>query len=440
MPPSGEIRVLCMDDDQGLARLLQKRLQRQGLVVELAADGEAGLAMVEDGYDVLLVDYDMPRCGGLDVLRALTRRPGYPPVIMVTGNGNESVAVDAMRLGAADYVVKDVGLGYLELLPVVIDKVLQKEQLIRERERMLRSVKESEERYRALVELSPNGITIHVDGRFVFANQASADLLGVPAPEALSGKRVLDFVKPDYHELVKERLAQLETARRPIRWIEERLHRLDGSEVTVEIAGVAFVHQGRPAVQVILRDVSERKLAQQRLEFLAHHDALTGLPNRTLFFDRLTHDVAQAKRYGHPMALLYIDLDRFKPINDTLGHDAGDALLKEVANRLVESVRRSDTVARVGGDEFALLLPGCPPERAMVVAERIRALVEAYRLHWEGVAHGVGASIGMVHDDGSFETSDAVIAAADAACYAAKRSGRNRVVQWRRESGLANAA
>lgn len=129
---------------------------------------------------------------------------------------------------------------------------------------------------------------------------------------------------------------------------------------------------------------------------------------------------------------MFIDLDRFKHVNDTGGHVAGDTLLRSVANTLAGQVRQADTAARLGGDEFAVLLLGCPLARAIEVGEKLRAAVEAYRLVWEGRSYGVGASIGLVAVDDSFEDAAAVLSAADSACYAAKAKGRNSVAVFRR--------
>lgn len=145
------VRILYMEDDAGLARLLQRRLQRHGYSVDIAGNGDDGLARLEQNtYDVLLVDYSMPSCDGIDVLRFTAERKTSPPVIMITGKGNEKVAVEALQLGASDYIVKDVEMGYLELIPIVIDQVLQKQQLLRERDEMVETIRESEERYRKL--------------------------------------------------------------------------------------------------------------------------------------------------------------------------------------------------------------------------------------------------------------------------------------------------
>ncbi|MBT1074300.1 sensor histidine kinase [Geobacter grbiciae] len=145
------VRILYMEDDAGLARLLQRKLQRQSFSVEIVRNGDDGLATLGKApFDVVLLDYSMPSCDGIDVLRVMAECKTSPPVIMLTGRGNEKIAVEALQLGASDYIVKDVDMGYLELLPVVIDQVLQKQQLIREREQMLKALQESEDRYRKL--------------------------------------------------------------------------------------------------------------------------------------------------------------------------------------------------------------------------------------------------------------------------------------------------
>jgi DNA-binding response OmpR family regulator len=150
-------RILIMEDDPGLSHLLQKRLQRQGYQVSLAANGEEGLRMARAAtYDLLIVDYNMPFLGGLDVVRTLASTNQLPAAIMVTGEGSEEVAVEAIKLGVADYIVKDVELKYLELIPSVVSQALYRQQLIKERDQMQETVRESEERYRRLFESNPH--------------------------------------------------------------------------------------------------------------------------------------------------------------------------------------------------------------------------------------------------------------------------------------------
>ncbi len=175
-------------------------------------------------------------------------------------------------------------------------------------------------------------------------------------------------------------------------------------------------------------DVTDTRAQREKLSWSSTHDALTGLCNRLAFETTLasaTADAAQAS-----FCALFIDLDRFKQVNDKGGHAAGDAVLREVAKAIQKQVRKADTVARLGGDEFAVILCDCPLQYGRVIAEKIRAAVVAYQLDWEGQSLTVGASIGLVLVDASFDSGEAVVAAADNACYAAKHRGRNCVVVY----------
>jgi diguanylate cyclase (GGDEF)-like protein len=181
----------------------------------------------------------------------------------------------------------------------------------------------------------------------------------------------------------------------------------------------------------IVRDISERKATEARIASLAYYDALTGLPNRTLFFDRLQTALAMARRDSQRTALLFIDLDRFKPVNDTYGHEVGDQLLQRVAQQLRDCVRESDTVARLGGDEFVVLLPHVHTlDDAMAVADKIHARLRepveigAYRLE---ISSAIG--VATFPEDGADEV--ALVRSADDAMYRAKAGGRDQVIAAR---------
>ncbi len=172
-------------------------------------------------------------------------------------------------------------------------------------------------------------------------------------------------------------------------------------------------------------DITEHKLAEERIQRVAHHDSLTGLPNRLLFNDRLNQAISLAKRDSRQFALLYLDLDKFKPVNDTLGHTAGDALLQAVATRIRREVRESDTVARVGGDEFTVILPDIARrEEAETVAKKIvAALAVPFQLGNQKQGTDIGTSIGIALYPADARDADTLIKAADAAMYSAKQVG-----------------
>ena len=219
------------------------------------------------------------------------------------------------------------------------------------------AMRESEERYRQLVELSPDAILVHCEGKLVFANTAAVRLFGAEKPQDLLGQRAIDFVHPLSRELAKELGRKIREERVSLLPVEQLIVRLDGSPLDVEVAAMPFVHQGNPAIQVVIRDITLRKLAEAQIRNLAYHDPLTDLPNRILFSDRMAMAVAQAFRQKQKVGVLFIDLDRFKSINDSLGHTSGDKLLRAVAQRIESCMREGDTVSRLGGDEFTLVLP-----------------------------------------------------------------------------------
>jgi diguanylate cyclase (GGDEF)-like protein/PAS domain S-box-containing protein len=296
---------------------------------------------------------------------------------------------------------------------------------------MVAAIGESEERFRRLVELSLDGIAILVDRRFVFINQAGCEMLGCPAVEEMIGREMREFIELESQELFEEQLNFAEQSGTNAPWIEERLSRSDRTALQVELGASRFVYRGEEALQVIFRDITERKLAKARLESLAHYDSLTSLPNRALFFDRLRQAVSEAQRHQHALALMFLDLDHFKQINDTLGHAAGDAVLVETGQRLKECVRACDTVARMGGDEFTIILSKMADERdAAIVAERIiGALSRPFSV--EGSSARIGVSIGIctypshggdIDIDGDI---DGMVHHADLALYRAKQEGRN---------------
>ena len=186
---------------------------------------------------------------------------------------------------------------------------------------------------------------------------------------------------------------------------------------------------------LVFRDITESRRIARKIAHDATHDALTGLVNRREFQCRLEGAVASSREYGACHALCYLDLDQFKVINDTAGHSVGDELLKHTARLLAESVRERDTLARIGGDEFALLLHSCPPDRAVQIAETLVATLRSFRFAWEGRLFGVGASIGLVPVTDAATDAGELLKLADVACYTAKDLGRNRVHVYQAANG-----
>jgi diguanylate cyclase (GGDEF)-like protein len=201
--------------------------------------------------------------------------------------------------------------------------------------------------------------------------------------------------------------------------------RKDGEQFPMELSASEMMIKGQRYFVGIVRDVTERKQVEQKITHLAHHDYLTGLPNRALFLDNLEHAIPLARRGHYNVAILFLDLDGFKRVNDTLGHDAGDLLLKEVARRLKALVRNSDTVARIGGDEFTFILNNIgAEENAAAVAQKIIAALSA-PVDIKGQACQIGGSIGIAIYPDDAKNYDTLLTQADEAMYLAKQSGKN---------------
>lgn len=294
-----------------------------------------------------------------------------------------------------------------------------------DKKRIDEAVRESNERYRRLVEMSPDGIIITSEFRFVFMNPSGIRILAGERAEDFLGRSVFDFIHRDQRRVVAEQLRNLEEDGDQIPWMDVKFICLDGREIDVEFAATLFTIGGKAAVQAIFRDITERKLAEEHLEFLANFDPLTGLPNRRLFFDRLGQSLLSAQRQEHFVGLLFLDLDRFKEVNDSFGHAVGDLLLKEVAERLAQSLRLSDSVARMGGDEFTVILTKIvDPEDAAIVAKRIVDSL-ARPFYIEGRVASIGVSIGISIYPIDGEDPDELLKNADTAMYRAKGEGSN---------------
>lgn len=284
-----------------------------------------------------------------------------------------------------------------------------------------RARRNAERQFEVAFDRAPIGMFLaSLEGRFLRVNDALCALVGYPAQELIAGDPLALIPEDDVGQ-VAAALAAIGDADATL---EHRMRHRDGHDVWVA-ANATLVRDdaGRP-VHVLgqMRDVTERREHEAQLRHLANHDPLTGLVNRRGLAAALTAHVARGRRYGAAGALLVLDLDGFKHVNDTHGHHAGDALLADVAAGLGERLRETDVLARLGGDEFAVLLPVETAEQAEIVA---RALVAVVRER--GAAHGVTASLGVALVDATVTDGDALLVRADRAMYAAKAAGRDRV-------------
>jgi diguanylate cyclase (GGDEF)-like protein/PAS domain S-box-containing protein len=276
-----------------------------------------------------------------------------------------------------------------------------------------------------LAETAPCAIFIYQGERFTYVNEAASTVAGYSRAELL-GMSFWDVAHPDMRELVRERGLARQRGEEVPQSYELKIVRKDGEERWLSFSAGAIDFGGAPAALGAAFDVTEKKRAEEQVRALAYHDALTGLPNRLLFNDRLALAVAQARRKGERLAVLFLDIDGFKAVNDSLGHNLGDLLLQGAAHRIQAALRAVDSVARLGGDEFILLLPGIRRvEEGARVAEKVLESLRA-PIAVEGHELFVTASMGISVYPEDGEDVETLVKNADTAMYRAKEQRHDR--------------
>jgi len=422
------IRVLYAEPSASDIDLLRRHLARYAphVQVEAVHTAQEALArlppMVDDGPDVLLLDFKLPGMNALDVVREVRHERGLAlPIIVITGHGDETSAAQTLKLGATDYLVKQDDL--LHRLPVAIENAWYRAQLERERG----ALRESEERFRQMAEAIGDVFWLSDPQRQValYMSPAFERIWRMPVAAVYADWRAwLAHVHEDDRGALRARMDDLSQAELELefrvcppgdemRYVHMRVYVVrDGVGRFVRRAGV-------------IQDVTERKAQEARIEHLAYHDSLTGLPNRAMLMDRLAQALSQAQRLDQQVAVLFIDLDRFKLVNDSLGHAVGDRLLQEIARRLKATLRENDTVARVGGDEFQVVVCNVAGsvDAARIAEKLMRTLGEPFTLEDQELHVTASLGVSLFPRDGA--SGELLLKYADTALYEAKGEGRN---------------
>jgi diguanylate cyclase (GGDEF)-like protein/PAS domain S-box-containing protein len=438
--------ILIIDDDPVARLFVRSALEPAGMVVTEAAGGPDSLAMFETiSPDLVVLDIMMPGMVGYltcSRIRSLPRGKRIP-ILIVTGLDDAQSIAQAYEHGATDFINKPVN-------PTILCHHVR---YMLRTSNVLHALVRSESRLELAQRIARigNWDWTPATNRFTMSNELCR-LAGI-RPQEFAGtfEAFLQLVHPDDRLMVNGALEKLVGKHIPCD-IDHRIVLPNGGDFTVHLQAEGVKEEGTRELTVIgtAQDITERKQAERAIHRLAYYDSLTGLANRVLFKDRLSNALAYAERHHQYLATLFIDLDRFKIINDTLGHTVGDLLLTHVAERLSESVRQSDSVgrhadheqahalARLGGDEFTILLTALPhPEDAGRIARRIlEALTRPFSI--EGHEIFVSASIGISIFPSDGSTVEALLKNADSAMYHAKEQGRNNCQFY--SSGLNAAA
>jgi diguanylate cyclase len=422
MQQATRIRVLLVDDDGQSAAPLLGTLHDAGFEIDQATAAnirELRDALETGTWDLVLTFQAAPRLDGAKALAILRSDAPDTPVVLVADAGDDAAAIAAMREGACDCVTADRPA---RLVPIV------ERELERTASRRRSAVQEMQ--FRDILDLAPDVIiTVDQDWQIVQFNQSATHVFGYAEDEIL-GCSINTLVPERYigvHYYHMKRFAEHGQSQMSMGERRElQARRKDGTEFPADIRISRVQAHGTIQFTAIIRDVSDQKLMEQKLVHQANHDELTGLPNRRLLSSHLDQAIKAAQRRQGHCAVLFLDLDRFKRINDTLGHAVGDSLLRQVATRISRRLRSMDVVARLGGDEFAVLITDIihPVDLTKVAQDILEQFDEPFILS-EKPLH-VRTSIGIASYPEDGETIKVLLRSADVALYRAKELGGAR--------------
>ncbi len=420
------IHALLVEDDEDDAALILASLKSSDTNINhCRVWTRSGLeeALPGHSWDVVLCDHNLPQFDGLSALDVVKAHDLDLPFIIVSGAIGEETAVAAMRRGAQDFVMKQ-SLGRLS---AVINREMVEADIRRSARMASRNLQANEALLNSIINTAADGITVvNADGQIEFVNPAFARMIGC-TPQALYRSQIGDLLKTDApNERFWETLfTSAEIAATESANLQTHAQAQDGRAIPVEIRTSRMIVNDTTKFTVLVRDISERARSEEQMWRLTHFDELSGLPNRPLFCQLLEQALRETNRVKKPIAMLFIDLDRFKLINDAAGHDSGDEVLRQVTGRLRQCLRESDILSRFGGDEFvALMLDLDEPGAARAAAERVlSALAQPYQLN--GEKYHLSASIGIsTYPSDSIDGTE-LLHNAELAMHRAKDQGKN---------------
>ena len=411
--------VLLVEDNPGDVRLIKEMLQEEPVApFRLEPVDRLSHALdylSEQTPALVLLDLSLPDSRGLDTFTRLNALAPHVPIIVLTGNDDQDLALAAVKSGAQDFLVK----GRMER-----DLLLRAMQYSIERKKSERLLQKSEERFTKIFHANPGAVVISrvSNGQYLEINQAWIDIFGYSRDELIGRTSTELGVWVDPTE--RGRFVQMLMKDRSPRGFATQLRKKSGEVADVLLSAETIDLDGEPHIIFLILEITERKRADERIQFLATRDPLTGLPNRLLFNDRLALSISNSQRGGRQLALLFIDLDRFKNINDSLGHAVGDAVLITAAVRLAGVMRMGDTLARLGGDEFMVLLENSTTMDDVV--QVARKLLEVFATPFPVLEHSLSTScsIGIALYPNDALSVEALVRDAETAMYHSKEKGR----------------
>ena len=421
------LRVLFVDDSPTVRIAFRRLLMKHGFLVETAATVAEGYARaLESQFDIAIIDYFMPEQNGTALVAKLKANPATQSIMsaVITGTYSDTVINDSLVAGAVECIFKS------EAKELFLTRIASMARAIVDR----KSIDNERRRLEGILSSVGDGVYgVDTAGIIQFANPAALEILGFTSEDQLVGSSAYELFHSRHEDGSRMQmdtcfLSQCYSSGNQVAGWQTSFWSRSGRVLPVECTVYPLeINGARQGSVVAFRDVSARKILEEELRWQATHDSLTKLANRSHFEDELEQEVHRLKRGDQISALLFVDLDRFKYINDTAGHVAGDRLLVEVANRLRKRLRMSDSLARIGGDEYAIILRNVRAESVVTTAEQFRLSLEDAPFIHEGKQYIISATIGIALMDRHTPAPGEAMANADIACHLAKAEGRNRV-------------
>lgn len=421
------VRVLFVDDSPTVRVAFRRMLTKQGYVVETASNVAEGRERAhQSSFDIAIIDYFMPDGSGDQLVRELKSDPrtASMQIAMITGTYSDRVISDSLDAGASECVFKN------EAKELFMARIASLSRTVLDR----RSIDNERKRLEGILRSVGDGVYgVDRKGRVTFINPAARDMLGIASDQRVEGQLARDLFHYAFEDGTPMPAASCymsqcyQQGSQVAGWQTVFWHEV-GRPLPVECTVYPLEIDGRREGSVVaFRDVSARKLLEEELRWQATHDSLTKLLNRAFFETQLEQEVHRLRRSDQTSALLFIDVDRFKYINDTAGHAAGDQLLIEVSHRLRARLRASDTLARIGGDEYAIVLRNISTNLVATTADEFRRVMVSKPFMYGGKAYRVSCTIGAAILDNRTQTVSEAMANADIACHLAKNRGRNQI-------------
>ena len=426
VPDSVPMRVLFVDDSPTVRVTYRRLLTQAGYITDTASCVEEGFEKATTSqYDIGIIDYYMPDGTGDTLCRLLRDDPRTANITtaIITGTYSDKAIIESLSAGAVECMFKNEAK---ELFLARIDAMSRSINA-------LRNIQNDHKRLEGILRSVGDGVYgVNCQGEITFINPAAKSILGYTDSDKLIGQSAHTLFHHSLENgdpnLISECQLQktYQDGDQLSSWATNFMH-ADGKSIPVECTVYPLYLDNKLHGSVVaFRDVTERKLLLEELKWQATHDSLTKLPNRNYFESALLQEVKAVRESDHVSCLLYLDLDRFKYLNDTAGHNAGDKLLIAVGKKLLEVLRAGDSLARIGGDEFAIIMRNVKADAVFAGADKFREALDDYRFDFSGKTYKINVSVGVALIDNNSKSSGEVLANADIACYIAKGKGRNQ--------------